>query len=644
MRKFLATAERLLTPRGGRRTKAKHPCEAQQEQGLPANFRLPSKLALKAQGSAQEESRVVDDHLLAASTPSAGATAGLGGATGSGAAPSAPCSVAGSTGSADSSDDDSLAGFEEYLERRQAEQHHSSGDSATRSARIATPARGADPDCLPSPRRVEAPVHLCTDSPATARDGQRAEADLAVFLSSGQLPLTQARLAGLLAHTDALLAAEATPRPPATTRRALERAAGAGAAAAAYASPRFATPRSSGFHSARAAPLRQYATPSPAAQRDSGGLGSLTSRPGGCAFSTVPASARGGRGSSADCFAALVLSDLSYSRTVAMCDQLLQPLPLPARSRALAQLRSKVAGHLVGLLGGRLERVLESVPASERWAALPFAAAGAAGAGSRHTAAPSLLLSTVVLHLLEQAPCDRGETLFDLAWLWLSRQQREPRSPGAGRAARRQLADAVWRLPLAADFLACMAANIPRAAECVAPSPARPPRLPSRLSGRFSFSAEYDLHDLLELSQAAEAGKTGAAALQRQSLAVVCGGYVWYTLLAARQDRQCFELYVACKPFSLHSEPSPCTLCPPATVRLRFSAGLGLADWTQTDAERVAHCRAFWGGPVFSPAGRGEQAEGREQLGMAELLAAVRASCPYQWGGSLSMRVVVDLD
>ena len=109
-----------------------------------------------------------------------------------------------------------------------------------------------------------------------------------------------------------------------------------------------------------------------------------------------------------------------------------------------------------------------------------------------------------MLYLIENAPCDHGETLFDLAWLWLERRQPQQLQAGTTgqpeggpneqyrsrrrRQQRVQLAAALWRLPMAADFLACMAANVPWAAECVAKSPARPVWLPPRLTGQFSFS------------------------------------------------------------------------------------------------------------------------------------------------------------
>ena len=49
-----------------------------------------------------------------------------------------------------------------------------------------------------------------------------------------------------------------------------------------------------------------------------------------------------------------------FERCVALLLQLLLPLPLVARSAALAQLQSKLASQLLSYLGTSLERVLES--------------------------------------------------------------------------------------------------------------------------------------------------------------------------------------------------------------------------------------------------------------------------------------------
>lgn len=88
--------------------------------------------------------------------------------------------------------------------------------------------------------------------------------------------------------------------------------------------------------------------------------------------------------------------------------------------------------------------------------------------------------------LLQHAACDRGETVFDLGHLWLEQQRQ--RQPSWGQ--RTALADLVWRRPVAADFLRCMAANLEWAAECVAVSSMRPPRVPATLDGRFAFTVE----------------------------------------------------------------------------------------------------------------------------------------------------------
>lgn len=98
------------------------------------------------------------------------------------------------------------------------------------------------------------------------------------------------------------------------------------------------------------------------------------------------------------------------------------------------------------------------------------------------------LCPTLAAHPTDASPFfPPSSAVFDLGNLWLEQQQQRGYSPPAQQAA---LAALVWRRPLAADFLACMAANLPWAANYVAPSPARPPRLPPSLDGRFSFTAE----------------------------------------------------------------------------------------------------------------------------------------------------------
>lgn len=76
--------------------------------------------------------------------------------------------------------------------------------------------------------------------------------------------------------------------------------------------------------------------------------------------------------------------------------------------------------------------------------------------------------------------------VFDLSNLWLEQQQRQEVQPEQQAA----LAALVWRRPLAADFLRCMVANLPWAAQFVATNPLRPEWLPPSLDGRFSFTAE----------------------------------------------------------------------------------------------------------------------------------------------------------
>lgn len=100
--------------------------------------------------------------------------------------------------------------------------------------------------------------------------------------------------------------------------------------------------------------------------------------------------------------------------------------------------------------------------------------------------------------------------VFDLANLWLEQQQRQQlpqqqrQDSQAVEEQRPALAALVWRRPVAADFLRCMAANLPWAADYVAASPQRPDRLPASLDGKFSFTAEVRI--------AAAAGMAAAAA------------------------------------------------------------------------------------------------------------------------------------
>lgn len=126
----------------------------------------------------------------------------------------------------------------------------------------------------------------------------------------------------------------------------------------------------------------------------------------------------------------------------------------------------------------------------------------------------------VAAWLLEHGPCDRGETrectcwllalnfkcselvrasraaceptslpslsaVLDLGNLWLEQQHQ-----AVTHEQQTALAALVWRLPVAADFLRCVAANLPWAADYVASSPQRPASLPPSLDGRFSFTAE----------------------------------------------------------------------------------------------------------------------------------------------------------
>jgi hypothetical protein len=80
--------------------------------------------------------------------------------------------------------------------------------------------------------------------------------------------------------------------------------------------------------------------------------------------------------------------------------------------------------------------------------------------------------------------------VFDLANLWLEQQPRQQQDSQAMDDQQTALAVLVWRRPVAADFLRCVAANLPWAADHVAASPQRPARLPASLDGKFSFTAE----------------------------------------------------------------------------------------------------------------------------------------------------------
>ncbi len=79
--------------------------------------------------------------------------------------------------------------------------------------------------------------------------------------------------------------------------------------------------------------------------------------------------------------------------------------------------------------------------------------------------------------------------MFDLANLWIE-QHAQRGLASASEAQQAALASLVWRRPLAADFLRCMEANLPWAADVVATCGGRPSYLPSSLDGRFSFTAE----------------------------------------------------------------------------------------------------------------------------------------------------------
>lgn len=275
-----------------------------------------------------------------------------------------------------------------------------------------------------------------------------------------------------------------------------------------------------------------------------------------------------------DTFAGVPLHCLGYDRCCAALLQLLLPLPPSCRTHALAELQSKLSAQLLSYLGSSLERVLESERGCQRFCRLPF---------------------PVVQWLLQHAPADRGETLFDLANLWIEQHAQRGAAP-ASEAQQAALAALVWRRPLAADFLRCMEANLPWAADFVASCGARPAHLPAALDGRFSFTAEFELHDLLELHQAALAA---GRPQQQQSPAMYCGGYCWWAVLVASPQHNRFELYASCAPFSLFLEPFRAALQPGADVRFSFQGSTSLVDWRQSNEERLAAFHTHWGGPTF---------------------------------------------
>ncbi|KAL4425491.1 hypothetical protein ABPG75_009507 [Micractinium tetrahymenae] len=280
-----------------------------------------------------------------------------------------------------------------------------------------------------------------------------------------------------------------------------------------------------------------------------------------------------------DTFADVPLHCLGYERCSAALLQLLLPLPPSCRTHTLAHLQSKLSAQLLSHLGSSLERVLESERGCQRLCRLPF---------------------PVVQWLLQHAPADRGETLFDLANLWIEQHAQRGAAP-ASEAQQAALAALVWRRPLAADFLRCMEANLPWAADFVAGCGARPAHLPPSLDGRFSFTAEFELHDLLELHQAAVAA---GRPQQQQSPAMYCGGYCWWAVLVANPQHNRFELYASCAPFSLFLEPFRAALQPAADVRFSFQGNTSLVDWRQSNDERLAAFHTHWGGPAFFvPAG-----------------------------------------
>ncbi|PSC76534.1 hypothetical protein C2E20_0498 [Micractinium conductrix] len=389
------------------------------------------------------------------------------------APPAAPTRADDDSGSDATSEADSdtsdLDGFADYA--RGLEQHGSGGSDATAAAEL-------QPDLLPSPRALE--IGHCTPR-HTARDAQRAAADLDTFLQTCELPGSRQRLARLLMHADAL------------------------------------------------------------------GADALDGAPLAC---------------------------LGYERCAALLLPLLLPLPVAGRCGALAQLQSKLSSQLLAYLGTSLERVLESERGCQRFCRLPF---------------------EVGHWLLEHGPCDRGETLFDLANLWLEQRTVQQRAEASERQ-QAALAALPWRRPLAADFLRCMEANLDWAAQFVARSPLRPPRLPPSLDGRFSFTAEFELHDLLELRDAALAA---GRPQQQQSPALYCGGYCWWGMLVANPRRNRFELYASCSPFSLFKEPFRASLHPAADVRFSFLGSTSLADWRMSHEERLAAMHTHWGGAAF---------------------------------------------
>lgn len=105
------------------------------------------------------------------------------------------------------SDLSSLDGFGDYARGLQLEDERRSsprGPTSTAGSSAAPPAR--DPDSLPSPRALLAPLGHCTPraSAMTARDSERADEDLQLLLRSAELPGSRHRIARMLVHADGL--------------------------------------------------------------------------------------------------------------------------------------------------------------------------------------------------------------------------------------------------------------------------------------------------------------------------------------------------------------------------------------------------------------------------------------------------------
>lgn len=112
---------------------------------------------------------------------------------------------------------------------------------------------------------------------------------------------------------------------------------------------------------------------------------------------------------------------------------------------------------------------------------------------------------------------------------------------------------------------------------------------------------QFELHDLLELQQAAMAG---GHPQQKQSPALYCGGYCWWTTLSASTRNNRFELYACCAPFSLFQEPFRAALQPATDLRFDFQGKTCLAEWRQTNQQRLQAVHTHWGGAAFwAPAG-----------------------------------------